>query len=107
VAQVTAAGAARPRSTALFFEWRDQTFRLADGENIIGRAADCCVAIDATTVSRRHARVTVALGKATLEDLNSTNGTFVNSAPVSAPTALKDGDEVSCGTAALRFHASV
>jgi hypothetical protein len=103
-AEVSVSGA-RSRSATLFLEWRDQTLHLVDGENIVGRGAECSVAIDATTVSRRHARITVLLGEARLEDLRSTNGTFVNNAPVSGATLLKDGDEVSFGTAALRFRA--
>jgi len=60
--------------------------------------------IDATTVSRRHARITVSDGTAGIEDLESTNGTFVNKKPAKAPIMLKDGDEVSLGTAAMRFR---
>ena len=41
-----------------------------------------------------------------IEDLESTNGTFVNRQPAKAPTQLKDGDEVSLGTAAMRFRKS-
>jgi pSer/pThr/pTyr-binding forkhead associated (FHA) protein len=62
--------------------------------------------IDATTVSRRHARITVSRDAASIEDLESTNGTFVNKKPAKVPIALKDGDEVALGTAAMRFRKS-
>jgi hypothetical protein len=59
----------------------------------------------ARIVSRRHARITVALGVATVDDLGSTNGTFINGVAVIAPTALKDGDEIALGKAVLTLHA--
>jgi len=42
--------------------WKDRTMLLDEGENILGRGEECSLVIDATTVSRRHARV--ALGTA-------------------------------------------
>ena len=53
--------------------------------------------IDAQSVSRRHARVMVASGLATLEDLGSKNGTFVNGIRLGSPVALRDGDELRIG----------
>jgi pSer/pThr/pTyr-binding forkhead associated (FHA) protein len=55
---------------------------LTDGEYIVGRAAECSLVIDGTTVSRHHARVTVLFGAATIEDLASTNGTHVAAAHI-------------------------
>jgi DNA-binding winged helix-turn-helix (wHTH) protein len=86
--------------------WYERTFPLADGENIAGRGAECTVVVDETTVSRRHARIVVALGIVTIEDLNSTNGTHVNEAQIHAPTPLKDGDEIALGKARLKYRAS-
>jgi pSer/pThr/pTyr-binding forkhead associated (FHA) protein len=43
---------------------------------------------------------------AKIEDLNSTNGTFVNREAATAPVVLKDGDEVSLGSASMRFRVS-
>ena len=103
-AEVVETGA--KRLSKLFLLWNDSTMHLAEGENILGRSADCSLVVDATTVSRRHARITVARGAASIEDLESTNGTFVNKQPAKAPILLKDGDEVSLGTAALRFRKS-
>ncbi|HTV96490.1 MAG TPA: FHA domain-containing protein [Steroidobacteraceae bacterium] len=104
-ADVSSRGPSRRRSTILFLEWKDQTLNLDDGENIVGRGEECSLAIDATTVSRRHARIVVQQEHVTIEDLNSTNGTFVNDSPVVSARILKDGDQVSFGTAALRFRA--
>ena len=58
-------------------------------------------------VSRRHARITFQDGKYSLEDLGSTNGTFVNRGKRLAAGArqpLSDGDEIIVGKTFLRFH---
>lgn len=50
-------------------------------------------------VSRRHAQITVAADRAYIENLSSTNGTFVNNEQIAdgEPTVLKDGDEIGLG----------
>ncbi|MGI8837864.1 MAG: FHA domain-containing protein [Pyrinomonadaceae bacterium] len=58
-------------------------------------------------VSRRHARITFRDGQYLLEDLGSTNGTFVNRGKRLSPgtrQALKDGDEIIVGKTFLRFR---
>ena len=58
-------------------------------------------------VSRRHARITLTNGQYFLEDLGSTNGTFINRGKRLAPgqrQALCDGDEIIVGKTFLRFH---
>lgn len=58
-------------------------------------------------VSRRHARITLANGQYFLEDLGSTNGTFINRGkrlPPGQRQALCDGDEIIVGKTFLRFH---
>jgi DNA-binding winged helix-turn-helix (wHTH) protein len=78
--------------------WGTREIALPEGENILGRGVDSLVWIDAQSVSRRHARLVIASGLATLEDLGSKNGTFVNGIRLSAPVALRDGDEVRVGS---------
>jgi len=77
--------------------WGQREVALSEGENILGRGTDSLVWIDAQSVSRRHARVMVASGLATLEDLGSKNGTFVNNVRLASPIALRDGDELRIG----------
>jgi DNA-binding winged helix-turn-helix (wHTH) protein len=98
-------GSAAPAvSTGVALIWQARTLPLAAGENIAGRGAECSIVIDATTVSRRHARITVVSGGATIEDLRSTNGTHVNKTPISTRTPLKDGDEIALGKAEMRLR---
>ena len=87
--------------------WGTREIALSEGENILGRGVDSLVWIDAQSVSRRHARLVIASGLATLEDLGSKNGTFVNGIRLSTPVALRDGDEVRVGSVpmTLRVHA--
>src|SRR4029078_4208055 len=58
-------------------------------------------------VSRRHARITLSNGQYFVEDLGSTNGTFINRGkrlPPGQRQALCDGDEIIVGKTFLRFH---
>ena len=84
--------------------WMKQSLPLTDGEHIAGRDAECSLVVDGTTVSRRHARITVARGTAMIEDLGSTNGTHVNGTRISAPTRLAPGDEFALGSEVLRVR---
>jgi len=99
--------AARPdRPAPLHRCWlsvNERTFHLAEGENVIGRDPQCTVWLDESGVSRRHARIVVAATSATLEDLNSKNGTFVGAHPVSQPRELTDGDMIRFGSTPARF----
>jgi DNA-binding winged helix-turn-helix (wHTH) protein len=103
-AQVAAASSSARAPAVIELLWNKQAMPLTDGEHIAGRDADCSLVIDATTVSRRHARITVLSGKATIEDLESTNGTSVNGVRISAPTRLAAGNEVSLGKEVLRVR---
>lgn len=69
----------------------------------IGRDDDNAIAVELETISRRHARIFVRDLEYTVEDLGSTNGTFINEQPVTAPTALHNGDLVRCGGAVFKF----
>src|SRR5690242_21354060 len=73
------------------------TFPLEGDQLTIGRDANNGVAINDAEVSRRHARLTFQGGKYVLEDLGSTNGTFVNGQRLAGPRVLKSGEVVSFG----------
>jgi DNA-binding winged helix-turn-helix (wHTH) protein len=104
-AMATATPLGRPAPAAAFSLLFDgRVLPLVDGENVAGRGAECAPIVDATTVSRRHARFSVVAGVATVEDLGSTNGTFVNGAPITSATPVRDGDEIALGKALLRLR---
>jgi DNA-binding winged helix-turn-helix (wHTH) protein len=103
-AEVTSLPAAGSAPATIEVLWMKQSVPLTDGEHIAGRDTECSLVIDGTTVSRRHARVTVARGAVTIEDLDSTNGTHVNGTRISAPTRLAPGDEFALGSEVLRVR---
>ncbi len=74
-----------------------RTFTVRDGETVFGRAKDAHIRLDEGGVSRRHARV-VSLedGRHVLEDLTSTNGTFVDGKRIQR-VELKSGDRIHLG----------
>lgn len=80
--------------------WNGRTFQLAEGDNIIGRDPRSDIWLDADGVSRRHAiiRVDSSSRRVRIEDLGSTNGTFVGHASVKAEVVLRDGDLIQVGT---------
>ncbi len=73
------------------------TFSLEGDQLIIGRDTASNIAINDAEVSRKHARMTFQGGKYVIEDLGSTNGTFVNGQRLASPAVLKSGDVVSLG----------
>jgi DNA-binding winged helix-turn-helix (wHTH) protein len=100
----TARVAAAPRAPVCSLAWGEQRFHLGVGEHIIGRDERADVRLDASTVSRRHARLNVALHGVWLEDLGSKNGTFRAADRLTAPAELSDGDVVRIGSLALTVH---
>ena len=73
------------------------TFTLEGDQINIGRESSNEITINDAEISRRHARLTFQGGKYVLEDLGSTNGTFVNGQRLAGPRVLKAGEVVSFG----------
>lgn len=71
----------------------------------IGRGGDCELRIDDNLASRIHARLSMAAGGNIycVEDLGSTNGTFVNGQIVEDPIVLRDGDKIRVGRHVFKF----
>jgi pSer/pThr/pTyr-binding forkhead associated (FHA) protein len=86
----------------LAFEHRE--LALMEGAQVIGRAPEASIQIELPGVSRHHARISVVGGRATIEDLGSKNGTFVNGQRISTPVALAAADEIRVGGAILTFR---
>jgi pSer/pThr/pTyr-binding forkhead associated (FHA) protein len=72
-------------------------FVLSPGVNTIGREPSSTVCVNDPSVSRGHARIFILDDTATLEDLNSKNGTQVMGQVITGPTVLNDGDEIEFG----------
>ena len=70
---------------------------------VIGRSSELDMVLVEDMVSRKHAKITVATdGKISIEDLGSTNGTFVNGEKVKQ-SRLKEGDRILIGTSILKL----
>lgn len=69
---------------------------------VIGRSGELDMVLAEDMVSRKHAKINTSAGKITIEDLGSTNGTFVNGEKIKH-TRLKDGDRILIGTSILRL----
>ncbi len=76
-----------------------------DNEVVIGRSSELDMVLVEDMVSRKHAKITVGGGKVTIQDLGSTNGTFVNGEKVKQ-ARLKEGDRILIGTSILKLVAS-
>jgi pSer/pThr/pTyr-binding forkhead associated (FHA) protein len=75
------------------------------GEELtIGRAAGCQITLDDTYVSQLHARVFLRDGSYYVEDLGSTNGTYLNRKKVSGPLLAKPGDQLQVGSVVLEVR---
>ena len=83
--------------------WNERAIVLGEGENVIGRDPDCDVWIEASGVSRRHARLEVERGggRVRLEDLGSKNGTFVDGSPIRGAVDVADGAVIRLGSVDL------
>lgn len=100
-----ARAAARPMPCWLASGGR--TYRLAEGETLVGRDPDCDVWLDSPSVSRRHARIAIdgTARRVWLEDLDSKNGTFKGDAPVHDRIELAHGDVLTFGSVEATLHA--
>jgi len=72
-------------------------YTLEGDQMTIGRDSTNEIVINDAEISRRHSRLTFQGGKYVLEDLGSTNGTFVNGQRLAGPRVLKTGEVVSFG----------
>jgi len=80
---------------------------LSSTEVYLGRGRDCDIVIEDASASRRHARLLLEGDAFTIEDLKSTNRTYVNGAPVVGRLRLKDQDLIRIGETQFLFKASL
>lgn len=79
-----------------------QTYSLGD-ELTVGRAAGCEITLDDNYASQVHARLFTRDDQLYVEDLGSTNGTYLNRRKVSAPMVLSRGDQVQIGSTLMEL----
>lgn len=93
-----------PASARAWLVYDGREVSLYDGENTLGRDAHAAVALRSSSVSRRHARITIRADAAVLEDLRSKNGTYLRNRRLTSPTPLVDGDQIRIGACKLTFR---
>jgi pSer/pThr/pTyr-binding forkhead associated (FHA) protein len=84
-------------------ELRGRIFPLSE-EVTLGRAAGCQVTLDDSYISQLHARVYARDGRWMVEDLGSTNGTYLNRQRVSGPMVIRAGDRIQVGNTVLELR---
>lgn len=82
---------------------RPRTVRLA-ASMTVGRAPECEIRLDDTYASQQHARLYAKNEHWFVEDLGSTNGTFVNDQKLAAPAMLQPGDKVRVGQTVMELR---
>ena len=82
---------------------KGQIYELAD-ELTVGRAGGCQITLDDTYVSQLHARLFRREGQLYVEDLGSTNGTYLNRKKVTAPIAIRKGDRLQIGKTVMELQ---
>ena len=76
---------------------KEGTQHFSQPEVMIGRDTNCDLAVMDEALSAHHARLTHHHGQWWLEDLNSTNGTFLNREILTTPAVVITGDQFKCG----------
>ncbi len=79
-----------------------QSVELPEGSYTIGRGEACKIRLRHPEISERHALLVIRNGKATIEDLNSSNGVLVNGVTIQDPKSLSSDSVVSVGPCLLR-----
>lgn len=101
VVQVPAGPVANPRLVGT----AGDEMPIPEGETVVGREVGLGLSlVGETSVSRRHAQIVNQGGVVTVQDLGSTNGTYVNNTPAVGPQTLRVGDTVQFGTVKFRFE---
>jgi DNA-binding winged helix-turn-helix (wHTH) protein len=86
--------------------WNERVIVLEEGDNTVGRDPECTVWLDASGVSRLHARIRTVRGGDTvlLQDLGSKNGTLVQNSPITGEVRLSDGAVIQIGSVQLKLR---
>jgi uncharacterized RDD family membrane protein YckC len=77
---------------------------LAEGKLTVGRSRHCDLSIQELTISRKHVFLTIGAGQILVQDLGSSNGTYVNGRRMVGESVLRDGDTLRLGHASLEVE---
>ncbi len=81
-----------------------ETVSLDHAPLLIGRGADAAIRLDDDYVSTRHARIAASGDQWFIEDLGSTNGTYVGSSRLTQPTTIQLGTQIRIGKTTLELR---
>lgn len=104
----TMMGSGRPSATLVIRQGPQagMSFPLTGSQAVIGREEGLEIVLQDPESSRRHSRVYWQAGHYIIEDMGSTNGTFVNGVQITGPQFLNAGDSIGVGQTALVFQVS-
>jgi pSer/pThr/pTyr-binding forkhead associated (FHA) protein len=104
----TMMGQGRPTATLVIRQGAQagMSFPIRGNQVIIGREEGADIVLQDPESSRRHSRISWQGGRYVVEDLGSTNGTFVNGVQITMPQVLNPGDSVGIGQTAMVFQTS-
>jgi pSer/pThr/pTyr-binding forkhead associated (FHA) protein len=104
----TMMGQGRPTATLVVRQGTQagMSFVISGNQVVMGREEGLDIVLQDPESSRRHARVSWQGGRYVIEDMGSTNGTFVNGMQITAPLTLNPGDSIGIGQTALVFQLS-
>jgi len=102
----TMMGQGRPPATLVIRQGPQagMSFPISGNQIVMGREEGLDITLQDPEASRRHARINWQAGQYVIEDLGSTNGTFVNGVQITALQPLNPGDSVGIGQTALVFQ---
>jgi len=96
------------RNAALVVIYGEDLGRKYDLERettIIGRSSKCDIQVDQDSISRNHAKISLAGKNAGISDMGSTNGSFVNDEAVEGTVTLRNGDFIKIGRTIFKYIA--
>lgn len=82
----------------------EDTFLIQQSDVLVGRDPNCKIHIPNDTISAQHARIYLIDQNWWIQDLNSTNGTFLNDEKIEQPCILTDNDLIQVGNVKLIAH---
>jgi pSer/pThr/pTyr-binding forkhead associated (FHA) protein len=102
----TMLGSSQPAATLVVRQGAQagMSFSITGNQVILGREEGLDIILQDPESSRRHSRISWQGGRYVLEDLGSTNGTFVNGVQITTPQMLNPGDSIGIGQTALVFQ---